>query len=153
MLFRSSADRLAPRASAQMRRVRVGVHAAPPFSLASLSRTLTIQPSPYGRGVHERGLLVEAIVHRDDLAAHRRVELRHGLHRFDGAEHVVLRERRADLRQLDEHDVAELALRVVGDADGDDVRRRRSASRTRGLPCTAGPSECRTRRAPWSVTG
>src|SRR6185312_12376389 len=70
-----------------------------------------------GRRVDECRFLVEAVIDRDDFARQRRIQLGDGLHRFDGAEHVVLVERRADLRQLDEHDVAELTLRVVGDAD------------------------------------
>ena len=69
------------------------------FISASLSagffrRSFTIQPSPYGRRVDERRLLVEAVVHLDDLAGERRVQLGDGLHRFDGAEDVVLAEAR-----------------------------------------------------------
>ena len=45
------------------------------------------------------------------------IQLRDRLHRLDRAEHVPLLERAADLRQLEIDDVAELLLRVVGDAD------------------------------------
>jgi hypothetical protein len=78
-------------------------------------------PVAIGRIVHERGFLVELVVDRGDRARHRRVKLRDGLHGFDGAEDVVLLERRADLGQLDENDVTELALGVIGDADVDGV--------------------------------
>ncbi len=73
-------------------------------------------------GVHESGLLVEALVDGDDFAAQGGEELRDGLHRLDRAEDVHAPEGVADLRQLDVHDVAELSLRVVGDPDLHDVR-------------------------------
>ena len=52
------------------------------------------------------------------FAAHRREELRDRLDGFDGAEHLSGRHRRADVGQLDIHDVTQLLLREVGDADG-----------------------------------
>src|SRR5581483_6597953 len=69
------------------------------------------------RRVDERRLLIQTVVHFDDLAAERRIELRDGLYGFDGAKDVMLAEIRADLRELDEDDVAELALGVVRNAD------------------------------------
>ena len=104
-------------------------------------------PIAVGRGVDQGRLLVEPIVDFDDFASERRIELRYGFHRFDGAEHVVFVETRPDLWQLDVDDVAELALRVVRDADRDDITS--SPAFTYRVPrCTAGPSEFRTRRAP-----
>ena len=63
------------------------------------------------------GLSLSAGVDLDDLACHRRVQLGHGLHRLDRAERLARFSVRADLRQLDVDDVAELLLGVVGDAD------------------------------------
>src|SRR5262249_51231673 len=55
----------------------------------------------------------------DDLARHRRVDVGSGLHRFDDA-HRFARVHLASHRgRLDENDVAQLFLRVVGDADGE----------------------------------
>ena len=51
----------------------------------------------------------------------RRVDVRGGLDRLDGAHRVVLVNLRAHLGEIDEDDVAQLLLRVVGDADGADV--------------------------------
>ena len=74
-------------------------------------------PAAVGILVDGFRLVLERRVHLDDFAGHRRVELGHGLHRLDRAERLPLLQLRADLRQLDVHDVAELLLRVVGDAD------------------------------------
>jgi len=46
-----------------------------------------------------------------------RVEIGDGLDRFDAAENLALSTDGADFRQIDEDDVAERVLRVVGDAD------------------------------------
>src|SRR5690606_27606532 len=51
----------------------------------------------------------------------RGVELRDGLHRLDGAEDLVLADLLALGGEVEEDDVAELALGVVGDADGHDA--------------------------------
>src|SRR5207244_7061445 len=47
---------------------------------------------------------------------HGGIQVRDGLHGLDGPEAGVRVERGADLGELHEHDVAQLALRVVGDA-------------------------------------
>src|SRR5256884_1777107 len=70
-----------------------------------------------GIAVHERRIAFEGRVHFGDRARHRRVQLRHGLHRLDGAEYVPSPEGRAHLGEVDVDDVAELSLGVVGDAD------------------------------------
>ena len=90
---------------------------SPDFSLSSVSRTFDHPAVAVGLLFTSAGSASRRAVDLEHLAAHRRVELRHGLHRLDRAEDVVLLERRAHLRQLDEHDVAQLALREVGDAD------------------------------------
>src|SRR5688572_3927420 len=68
-------------------------------------------------------MVLERRVHLDDLPAHRREELRDRLDRFDRAERLARSDRAAGFRELDEHDVAELILREVGDADLSDVAR------------------------------
>ncbi len=83
---------------------------SPPVTLMAI-----IQES-CGLAVDRFGLLGERAVDLGDLAADRRVQLRHRLDRLDRAEHVALGQLPADLRQLEVHDVAELLLRVVGDA-------------------------------------
>ncbi len=76
------------------------------------------------------------------LAADGRVDVRHGLHGLDDAERLVLADLVADRRQFDEDDVAELLLRVVGDADRRDLprsaptRARCEYFRSRETPCT-----------------
>src|SRR2546423_2798668 len=72
-------------------------------------------------GVDQCRLLVESVIDLDDLAADGRIELRDRLHRLDSTEDVVLAEVAADLRQLDKHDVAQLALRIIRNPNGDDV--------------------------------
>src|SRR5690242_3877969 len=62
-------------------------------------------------------LVAEDVVDRDDFAAHRRVHVGGGFHRFHhragGARLDVV----ADVRQFDVDQIAELALRVIGDTD------------------------------------
>src|SRR5262249_41862092 len=65
------------------------------------------------------GLLSELAVDLDDLARDRRKEVRHRLDRLDHAKILRRRHLGADLRELDEDDVAELLLRVRRDADAD----------------------------------
>ena len=67
--------------------------------------------------------------------ADRRVELGDGLDRLDRAEDVALRQLAADFGQLEVDDVAELLLRVVGDADARVAARR--ASPIRDPSCTS----------------
>ena len=49
-----------------------------------------------------------------------REQLRHGLHGFNGAEHIHLGDFRANVGQVDVHDVSQLALSVIRDAYGND---------------------------------
>src|SRR6185312_2647183 len=67
------------------------------------------------------GLAGELAVDGDDFARQRREDLTRRLDRFDHRRLLALLHAPADLRQLDIDDVAELALRVVGDADDDRV--------------------------------
>src|SRR6185312_2830209 len=59
-------------------------------------------------------------VDRDDLAVDRREQLGDALGRLDLAEDVARAHLPADLGQVDEHDVPELVLRVLGDAHPDE---------------------------------
>src|ERR1041385_6632771 len=89
--------------------------------LLDVRRVLHLQldhpPRAVGIAVHERRIAFERRVHFGDRAGHRRVQIRHGFHRLDRAEHVPPPERRAYLGEVDVDDVAELSLRVIGDAD------------------------------------
>ena len=103
-----------------VRRVGVGLHE--PIPLGRLGQLELDHPAiAVGGRVHQSRLLVQAVVDGEDGAARRSIQLRDGFDRLDGPEHVVLGERRAHLGQLDEDDVAELALCVVGNTDVDDV--------------------------------
>jgi len=64
------------------------------------------------------------------------------LHGLDRAEHVAASEDGADLGQVDVHDVAELPLRVVGDADLHDGGIAGLLQRTHGPWCSADRLEC-----------
>src|SRR6185437_5606666 len=74
-----------------------------------------------GIAIHDRRLAIQSGIHFRDLTSERGEKLRNSLHRLDRPEHVVPREGRTNLRQLEIDDVAELALSVVGDADLDDA--------------------------------
>ncbi len=79
-------------------------------------RILTIQPSPYGIGIHPIGSVVQALVELEHLAADGQKSVRHGLHRLDRSKtsfcaSVSYR------RHVDENDIAQLALREVGNPD------------------------------------
>src|SRR5882724_5019855 len=67
--------------------------------------------------VDDLGVLREAAVHFGDAAGDRRVDVAYRLHGLDDAERAGLLQRRTLRRQLDEHDVAELLLGIVGDTD------------------------------------
>ena len=103
--------------------------------LAGLGELEHDHPAAVRIGVDRLRLVLQRGVDLDDFAGDRRVQLRDRLDRFDGAERLALLERGADLRQLDVDDVAELLLRVVGDADLAAVAGR--ARSTRGLSCTS----------------
>ena len=96
---------------------------------------MTIIQEACGSEFTPSGRCAERRVHLDHLAAHRRVQLRDRLDRLDRAEDVPLAERLADVRQFEVDDVAQLFLRVVGDADVGLVPRRPVP--TRGLSCTS----------------
>jgi hypothetical protein len=68
--------------------------------------------------VGERGIGAQRLVDLDDLAADRHVQVGRRLHRLDHAGDVALGEGLADGGQVDEDDVAERVLRMLGDADG-----------------------------------
>ncbi len=86
-------------------------------SAASLSVELE-HPGGVGVGVDFFGRVFQLFVDGGDGAGDGRVEIADGLDAFDGAEDLAGFEGVADLGQIDEDDVAERALRVVGDADG-----------------------------------
>jgi hypothetical protein len=65
------------------------------------------------------GLVVEQFVDGDDLAGNRRLDVRGGLHRLHHRGAGARLHGRADFRQLDVYQVAELGLRMVGDAHPD----------------------------------
>src|SRR5258708_31352772 len=69
--------------------------------------------------VHALRRATEIGVGADDLAVDRRIDIRGRLHRLDHGHGFAGRNLAADLRRLDEHDVAELFLRMVGDAHGE----------------------------------
>mmetsp|Transcript_4209 Transcript_4209/g.10926 ORF Transcript_4209/g.10926 Transcript_4209/m.10926 type:complete len:206 (-) Transcript_4209:117-734(-) len=73
------------------------------------------------RRVDQRRLVVERLVDLHDLTRHRRVDVARSLDRLDRAHRVILLDARAHLGQIDEDNVAQLLLRVVGDANGADV--------------------------------
>jgi len=70
-----------------------------------------------GIGVDESGIRIERAVGLDHLASHGSEELGDRLDRLDGAEGFHAAEGHAGLRKLDEDDIPQLALGIVGDAD------------------------------------
>src|SRR4051812_41639972 len=60
----------------------------------------------------------EERIHFRDLTRDRRVDIRDGLDRLDGADNIALRHRGADLWQVYIYDVAEFMLSMVRNADG-----------------------------------
>jgi hypothetical protein len=63
----------------------------------------------------------DVAIDRDDLARNRRVDLARGLRRFDDRRLLALFDSPAELGQFDIDDIAQLRLRVIGDADHGDV--------------------------------
>ena len=63
------------------------------------------------------GEVARAIVRLGDGAGSRGVQVRYRFHRFNRTECLAGGKFRADLRQLDEDDIAQLLLRVIGDSD------------------------------------
>jgi len=74
-----------------------------------------------GVGIDQSRLGGERVIDLDYFARDWRVDVGGGLDGFDHRGGFRLLQAAADLRQFDEHDVAELRLRVIGDADGGDV--------------------------------
>src|SRR5258706_6428423 len=102
-------------------RVRVGAEQPLQF-FRVLALHLDHPTFAVGIAVHERRISLERLIGFDDRAGDRAVQLRHRLDRLDRAEDVVLLELRRRLGQLDEDDVAQLALCIVRDADLYDLR-------------------------------
>src|SRR5262245_5250910 len=75
-----------------------------------------------GIAVDECGILLEGLIRLENGPANRCVQLGDRFHRFDRSEDGFLRVARSALGQLHEHDVAQLALCVVGDPNLDDLR-------------------------------
>ena len=96
------------------------IHQAAEFALV---RNLQLEEPGLaaGVGIHQRGLGGERLVDLEHFARDRRVDVGGGLDRFDHGGGFRLLQAAADLGQFDEHDVAELRLRVIGDADGGDI--------------------------------
>src|SRR5690349_2897143 len=67
--------------------------------------------------VHRRGILLQGPVAFDHRTGDRAIQVRNSFDGLDGSEHGALGERGPRLRQVHIHDVSELALRIVGDAD------------------------------------
>ena len=67
--------------------------------------------------VDERGVALDVLVVGGDLAGDGRVDVSGRLHGLDAADAVALQEGGAHLGDVEVHDVAELALGEVGDAD------------------------------------
>ena len=65
------------------------------------------------------GCAASARIAGDDLAAHRTVDIGGGLDGFDDGTGLAGVHCAADVRHLDEHQIAERGLRVVGYADRD----------------------------------
>src|SRR5713226_4769241 len=74
-----------------------------------------------GIRIDQRRLGCERAVDFQYFARNRRVDVGCRLDRFDYGGGFRLLQAAADLGQFDEHDVAELRLRIIGDADGGDV--------------------------------
>jgi hypothetical protein len=70
-----------------------------------------------GIRVDPLGTLDQRAVDLGHFPAHRTEQLGHGFHGLDRAEDVALLQRPTDLRQLEVDDVAQLFLRILGDAD------------------------------------
>src|ERR671919_2320618 len=75
----------------------------------------------FGVAVDQRRIVVQGIVRLDHPAADRRVDIACRLDALDNRHGGVLGDLAADLRQLDEHHVAQLLLGMVRDADRRDL--------------------------------
>ena len=75
------------------------------------------QPSPIGVAVDQAGIFDDRLVDFGNLAGHRGVDVARRLGAFDRGAGFAFGDLAGRLGQLDEDDVAERLLRVVGDAD------------------------------------
>ena len=77
-----------------------------------------IQPAPYGSWLISSGRPPRSALPATISPLDRAVDVRRGLDRFDDRAGLAGHDASAGVRRLDEHQVAERLLRVVGDADG-----------------------------------
>ena len=100
------------------------------------------QPSgPIGILIEQFGLAGQRAIAGDDLAGHRTVDIGCRLDGFDHGAGLARAHGAADVRNLDEHQIAERALRVIGNADLDRAVLPAGAP-TRGSWCIANRSVC-----------
>src|SRR4051812_3406916 len=102
---------------ASLHQVRVLRRVEQPAGFGRIGELHHDHPAGVRIRVDDLGFVLEAGVHLDYFAGYRGIQLRHRLHRLDGSERLPRLQLRADAGQLHVHDVAELLLRVVGDAD------------------------------------
>jgi hypothetical protein len=86
---------------------------------AALSGFILNSQFAYASAFTDSGASLTAWIRSGHFSGDRRVDVRGGLHRLDDRARFALRQLAACCRQLDEDQVAQLFLRVVGDADGD----------------------------------
>jgi hypothetical protein len=98
----------------------VGFRVEQAAELTAVARLHFEQPAlPVGIAVDQLGRRAQGLaVVGDDLARHRAVHVGRRLHGLDDCGGAALGQRTADFRHFDEHQIAERALRVIGDADG-----------------------------------
>jgi len=72
-------------------------------------------------GVNGFGLVPQYRIRFHDIAARRSIDFADGFHGFDGAKNLPGSDFRPSRGQLDEHDIAQFVLRVIGDADRCDI--------------------------------
>ena len=88
------------------------------FDFVGVAEANAVEPALALRDfVDGAGLGLERVVDLGDLAADRRVQVASGLDGLDHAASVARAQVRADLGQLDEREVSQLLLGVVGYAD------------------------------------
>src|SRR2546425_542427 len=104
-----------------MLRVRVGAEQPLQF-FGVFELHLDHPPLAVGIAVYECRVSLERLVCFYNGTTDGRIQLRHRLDGLDRPEDVVLLERGRRFGQLDEHDVSQFPLRVVGDADFHDLR-------------------------------
>ena len=70
---------------------------------------------------YERGFGRQCLIDLDHFAGDRRIDVGSGFHKLNDGGYFRFLQVAADLRQFDEHDIAELRLCVIGNADGCDI--------------------------------